>query len=267
MDSSRFLEALRQGCVDPWACSVQWKDSPSPPPAPDYTGAAKATATSQQSSQYTPYGSQIYSADSSAPSGYRSTISLAPQAQQALDSQLSLSNSMGNLAQGQIPGVEQQYGKPMDMSSVPQVADKAYGAMTSRLDPQWQHNEQMQKTQLTNQGLVPGGEAYDDAMRVFNQGKNDAYQQANLGAIQTMPQTYQLASAAYNQPLNQLNAIRSGAQIQNPQFQQTPGANYLGAATSAGQYDQGLYNAQVGSSNSANSGLMAGGAAIAAAFI
>lgn len=238
------------------------KNSPSPPPAPDYKGAAEATARSQQGSQYTPYGSQVYSPDSGSPSGYRSTISLAPQAQDTLDTQMNLSNQLGNLTQQQIPGVQQQYSQPMDLSSVPQIADKAYSAMTSRLDPQWQQNTEMQENKLVNQGLRPGMEAYDNDMRVFNQGKNDAYQQANLGAISTMPQTYQLANSTYQQPLNQLNALRTGAQIQNPTFQ-PPGAgtNYMGAAQSQGQYGQGLYNAQVGQQNAMTSGLFGLGAA------
>lgn len=261
MDFSKFRAALRQGCIDPWAASVQWKDSPSPPPAPDYAGAAVAQQKSQMSSQYTPYGSQVYSQDPNSPSGYQSTISLAPQAQQTLDSQMNLSQNLGNLANQQLGQVNQQYSQPFDQSSVQQTADKAYGAMTARLDPQWQHNEEMQKSQLANQGLVPGGEAYDNAMRDFNNAKNDAYQQANLGAIQTMPQTYQLGLSQYEQPLNQLNAIRTGAQVQNPQFSAQPGANLSGAAQSSGQYNQGLYNSQVGQQNAMTSGLFGLGAA------
>lgn len=241
------------------------KDSPPPPPAPDYKGAAQAQTASQHVSQYTPYGNQVYSqsgADSQGNPMYRSDISLHPQAQQTLDQQMQLSNQMGGLAQGQMGNVQQQYSKPMDLSSVQQIQDKAYGAMTSRLDPQWQQNEAMQKTQLANQGLSPGGEAYDNAMRTFNQGKNDAYQQANLGAIQTMPQTYQLAHSAYEQPLNQLNALRTGAQISNPQFSPLgSGTNYLGAAQAGGQYNQGLYNAQVGQQNAMTSGLFGLGSA------
>lgn len=252
MDFSRFREALRQGCVDPWAASVQWKDAPSPPPAPDYKGAAEATAKSQMGTQYTPYGSQVYSQDASSPSGYNSTINLAPQAQRTLDTQMNLSNNLGSLANDQLGQVNQQYSHPMDLSSVQQVQDKAYGAMTSRLDPQWDQRQTQTETQLTNQGLRPGDEAWTNAMKDFNYGRNDAYQQANLGAIQTAPQTYQLASSMYQQPLNQLNAIRTGAQIQNPQFQQSQGTNYLGAAQAGGQYNQGLYNAQVGNVNSQN---------------
>jgi hypothetical protein len=174
---------------------------------------------------------------------------------------MNLSNQLGDITQGQIPEVQDQYSKPMEMGSVDDVYDKAYGAMTSRLDPQWQQREQMKKVELANQGLAPGGEAYDNSMRELNQARNDAYQQATLGAISTMPQTYQLASSTYNQPLNILNALRTGAQIQNPTFQApgmqspTAGANYLGAAQAQGGYDQGLYNSQVGQQNAMTSGL------------
>ncbi len=262
MDTRRFCEALRQGCVDPWAASVHWKDSPSPPPAPNYVGAAQATADSAHTNQITPYGSQTYTLGSSyldpvtnqqRTNPATSTISLAPQAQHALDTQMSLSSGMGDIGNSYLGNVQDAFSKPMDLSSIPQIADQAYGAMTSRLDPQWTHAEDMQKTALANQGLAPGGEAYDNAMRVFNQGKNDAYQQAQLGAIQTMPQTYQLASSAYNQPLNTLNAIRSGAQVQNPQFNQVgAGTNFLGAAQAQGNYAQGLYGADVADTNAQN---------------
>lgn len=197
---------------------------------------------------------------------YESRIDLDPRAQKVLDTQMDLSGQMGQMALGQMPQLQDQYSKPMDLSSVGQVADKAYGAMTSRLDPQWQQREGMEHQRLANQGLSPGGEAYDSAMRNFGNQRNDAYQQANLGAIQTMPQTYQLASAAYNQPLNTFNAMRSGAQVQNPQFQQQgPGTNYLGAAGLQGQAGQQQYGTQVGQYNAMMNGLFGlGGAGIAA---
>jgi hypothetical protein len=149
----------------------------------------------------------------------------------------------------------------MDLSSVPEIADQAYSAFTSRLDPQWQQREQAQKTELANQGLSPGGEAYTNAMRDFNQGRNDAYQQANLGAIQTMPQTFNLAQAAYNQPLNSFNLLRSGMQ---------PGAglqatDYSGAAQNQGNYASDVYNAKVGQQNANMQGI-ASIAAMAAMF-
>ena len=241
-----------------WIC---YKDSPSPPPAPDYKGAAEATQKSQMTSQYTPYGSQVYSPDGSNPSGYRSTISLAPQAQQTLDSQLNVSRNLGNLTEQQLGRVNDQYTQPMDMSSVQQVADQSYQDQTARLDPQWEMRKKQFDQQMANQGIVAGGEAYDNASRDFGQQRNDAYTQARQQATANMPQTYQLANSVYNQPLNTLNAIRTGAQIQNPQFSVQPGANYMGAAQGQGQYEQGLYNAQVGQNNAMTGGLFGLGAA------
>ena len=254
-------------------------DSPSPPPAPDYTGAATATAAgnvqaaqqAQQANmvnQYTPYGNLIYSQDptsrfSSGNPSYSSNIDLSPTGAALLGQQNNVSLGLGNLTQGALGQVGNTMSKPMDQSSVQATADQAYKNYTSRLDPQWQHNQDMTESQLVNQGLRPGTEAYDNAMRDFNNAKNDAYTQANTAAIGTMPQTYQLASAQYNQPLNTLNALRTGSQVTNPSFsnstpqqQTTSGANLLGATQAQGQYDQGLYNQQVATQNNQNSGLM-----------
>lgn len=254
MDLSRFLQAARQGCVNPLWHGCYQKDSPSPPPAPDYVGAARETQKSQMSSQYTPYGNQIYSADASSPSGYRSSISLTPQAQRTLDTQLNLSNQMGDLTSRSMGAVDAQ--GPLDVSSVADVADRSYADQTARLDPQWAQRKQEFDQQMANQGIVAGGEAYDNAARTFGQQRNDAYTTARQQATQNMPQTYQLAQALYDQPLNRANALRTGAQIQNPQFTPQPGANVLGAAGLQNQYDMGLYNSQVGQQNSFNSGLM-----------
>lgn len=224
--------------------------APSAPAAPDYKGAAEATGLSQKVSQYTPYGSLVYGQDPTSPSGYKSTTTLTPEAQGALSSQLGVSQGLGDIAQQQLPGVEQQYSQPMDMGSVQDVADTSYGAQTARLDPMWQQREQQMQTQLANQGIGLGSEAYSNAQRDFGQQRNDAYQQANLAAIQTMPQTYQLAQSQYMQPLNTLNALRTGAQVQTPQFGQggIP-TNYGQAAQQQGQWQQGLYNADVGAYN------------------
>lgn len=321
-----------------WIC---FKDSPSAPPAPDYTGAAVATSQgnleatraatkANRIDQITPYGSSTYSqkpsgaidydaynksladynasqaawqASNSAPapsgdqstwvqrlradsqagqpgqpfqgvapkpedfmkndpdSGWQQTITLSPVGQELLDYQNQSAIGLGQQTGQALGRVDQTLSQPFDQQSVQNTADRAYQNYTSRLDPQWQRNEQMERSRLANQGLAAGGEAYTNAMSDFNNARNDAYTQANTAAISTMPQTYQLAAALRNQPLNELNALRTGSQVTNPQFttppqQQTaPGANYMGATQAQGQYDQGIYNAGVGSANSFNSGL------------
>lgn len=286
MDKSRVLAAIRAGSVDPFYEALYHKSAPAAPPAPDYAGAAQATASGNQEAarqaleanlinQTTPYGRINYVEDqgsrfSSGNPTYSSSISLSPTGQRLLDTQNNTAIGLGDSINSALGRVQQQ--GPIDQASVKSTADRAYSNYTERLDPQWQHQQAATETQLRNQGLVPGDEAYDDAMRVFNNAKNDAYTQANTAAINTMPQTYQLASAQYNQPLNYLNALRTGAQVTNPQFgstpqqQAAPGANMLDAAKAQGAYGQGLYNAGVGQANAFNSGLFQLGAAGIGAF-
>lgn len=275
---------------------IAHKDSPSPPPAPDYTGAARATsAGSVQASIannlmahpniYTPLGSQTWTqtgtqtipgADGNAAVDvptYGQNVDMTPQGQDLYNRQLALSQGLMGLGQSSLDQTTASLGKPQDFSSVKDIADQSYANQTARLDPQWAQNEEMQGSQLANQGITQGSEAYNNAMRTFNQGKNDAYTQARQAAIATMPQTYQLSTAQRMQPLTELNAIRSGAQPQMPQFQPTQyamgaqGPNMLGAAGAQSQYDMGLYNSQVGSQNSAMSGLFGLGGAIGSAAL
>ena len=260
-------------------------DSPSPPPAPDYTGAANATAAgnkdaaiaAQQGSmvnQITPYGNLNYKQTGTSAAGnptYTANVDLTPAGQQLLDQQ----NKLGTgLFSAQDRALSQVNGQgPMDQSSVQATADQAYKNYTSRLDPQWQAATGSEENKLVNQGLRPGMEAYDNAMRDFNYGKNDAYTQANTAAINTMPETYQLATAQHSQPLNELNALRTGSQVTNPSFVNTPqqqtvgGPNLLGAAQSQGQYNTGVYNAQQANNSNMMGGLMGLGGAIGSAGI
>ena len=73
-------------------------------------------------------------------------------------------------------------------------------------------------------------------------------------------------------PLSELNALRTGAQPNMPQFQpwgqqgQTQGPNYSQAAGQQGAYDANLYNQPVSQQNAQTSGLFGLGSAAAAAF-
>lgn len=229
---------------------------PSAPPPPDYRGAAESQSASAKYDQFTPYGGQYWSRPTPDQSTWSQYTFLAPDAQKTLDAQMGLSRGMGELGQAQMPALEDFYSKPFDIQS---MSEPAYQAITSRLDPEWNQRTQMEETKLRNQGLVPGGEAYDNAMRVFNQGKNDSYQQATLASLQNA-QDFQA------QPLNIMNAIRTGAQVQNPQFGSSPGTNYLGAAQSAGQYGMGQYGNDVNQYNAMMGGLFGLGSAGVGAY-
>lgn len=303
---------------------IAFKDSPSPPPAPDYTGAAlaqgaankeSAVATLQGSNPNinTPYGSQAVSWANDPNTGNPiPTVNqtLAPAQQSLLDSQNRLSQNIAGVAEQGVNRVGEAVAQPFDTSNVrplqadaaarQQAQNAAYGNATARLDPQWNMAGDQNETKLRNQGLVPGGEAYDNAMRNFNFGKNDAYSQAynnsfNTGlaaqqsdfGMQNQANTANLQQQAYlrSLPLNELNAMRTGAQVQNPTFQPYQGttvqpAPIFAGAQAQGTANQNMYNTQAGAANSFNSGLMgmagtiggmyagspAGGAAIKSLF-
>lgn len=191
---------------------------------------------------------------------FTSQIDLTPLGQQTLEQQQRISSGLSGLGASQIGRVTDQLSKPYDFGSVKDVQDKAYGAITSRLDPQWAQRDKQIETQLTNQGLRPGMEAYDNAMRDYNQARNDAYQQANLAAIQTGPMTIQQAQAIRELPLNEMSALATGGQVSMPQFggaggnMMTPG-NFQNAAAQQAAAQNQLYGYDVGNYNSMMGGL------------
>jgi hypothetical protein len=164
----------------------------------------------------------------------------------------------------------------------------------SRLEPSLARNRVSTETQLINQGLRPGSEAYDNAIKLVGQQENDARTQAVLqglnldigsnaqgfnqalqgGQFGNTAQQQALAQAIQQRqlPLNEITALMSGSQIQNPSFGAYQGSNVAAApianaTAQTGQYNQNIYNQQVGSANAQNAGLFSfGGQAARAAL-
>ena len=291
-------------------------DAPSPPPAPDYVGAAQTTAagnlaaaqaatSANRVSQYTPYGSLVYTqngVDSQGNPTWRADTSLNSTGQQLLDTQNQASLGLGQTINAQLGNVQNTMGQGFNpnttqMATNPNYAsgmqgwDQANQILQARLQPQMAQDKESQAASLANQGIVQGTKAYDNAMRTFNQGQNDLLTNSQLAGQQignslfnqgiaggnfqnqAQQQQYNQALTNYNLPLNTLNALRSGAQVQNPTFQNVPqqattsGADVLGATTAAGNYNLGTYNAQQAAQSGMNSGLMGLGGSLGAAAI
>lgn len=267
---------------------------PSPPPAPDYVGAANAqgaanltagqqTASLSNPNVTTPYGSQTVNYTPTGPNGdYQPNIvqSLNPQAQQTLDAQQRVQTGLANLGEQGLGTAQRVLGTPFDQSGVPKApinpGQTAQQAIMARLQPQITQNRAATAQQLANQGIPVGSEAWNNQMRQQSQGENDLYSQAALQGIGLDTQAHQSglqeALGLYNQPLNQITALMSGSQIQTPQFQNYQGTN-IGAAPIAnataqqGQFAQGLYGQQMGAYNSLLQGIgNIGAAAIPFAF-
>jgi hypothetical protein len=228
----------------------------------------------------------------------------------------------------------------LDLSNIAKMpvnaGTTAQEAIMRRLEPSLARQRTSTETQLINQGLRPGTEAYDNAARILGEQENDlrsqaalqglnldiganqqgfsqalqggqyanaadlaqfgAAQQAQQARNQAIAQNYgqgmtaaqaQNATEAqrYNQamqaaqfgntaqqqalaqaltqrqlPLNEINALMSGSQIQNPQFGAYQGqtitpAPIANAAAQQGAFNQNLYNQQVGTYNTNVEGL------------
>jgi hypothetical protein len=86
---------------------------------------------------------------------------------------------------------------------------------SKRLDPKFEERQAALETQLSNQGIKRGSEAFDRAMRDFGETRNDAYNQLLLtGRGQAANEQF----AEDNQRINQISALMSGGQVSQPNF-------------------------------------------------
>lgn len=250
----------------------------SAPPAPDYGAAAKETAAgnleaaqfatkANRINQFTPYGSLTYQYNpefdaqgKETGGGWSQRMDLTPEAQNALNEQLALNQKYGEVANVGFDRARQIFENPeLDTSGLParaiDVGQTAQQAIMSRLQPQLAQQEEALRARLANQGIGLGSEAYGREQFLAGQRRNDLEMQAALQGI-NLDQANRAAALqeqAYMQdrPLNLINALRSGNQVQSPQFQQfaqqatTGGPNMLGAA-------QAQYGAQMDAVNAQN---------------
>lgn len=249
----------------------------SAPPAPDYAGAARetaagnleaarATAAANRVNQYTPYGSLEYAPTTVDRFGnqlYQVTQTLSPAEQQKLDLSNKLESGLLGTAQTGLNYAQGVLEKPgVDMSKLPSMpinAGETYSdAIMRRLQPTMAAAQQSFDAKMANQGIAPGTEAYRNANREFQQGQNDLLTSAVTQGMQTGLGAQQQAfqQQAYNQmqPINVINALRTGTQVDNPNFvnpvqqAQTAGPDLLGAA-------QAQYQSQVAAANARNAGM------------
>jgi Chaperone of endosialidase len=251
----------------------------------------------------TPLGSNTFQSNGVDANGtpiYNENISLSPAEQQIFDQSTANVQQQGanaQTAQGNVTNLLQTpYNLQGNVSptlsqqnmqgDLQNAENSLYHQQTQYLDPQFQQGQDQLQSQLQNQGLAPGSAAYNTAMQNFGLQKQQAYQsaqnqatsggaayQAQLSqtALANQAQQAQLYTQQYQEPLNLYSSLMSGTQPNMPQFQgtntsQAAPTNVLGAYNSAYQGQLNAYNAQVGSANSANSGMFQlGGAALSAA--
>lgn len=272
------------------------KSAPSAPPPPDYVGAAKETASgnldaaraniaANRVNQYTPQGSLEYTMAGEDKYGnpmWSATQTLSPDQQKLFDIQNKLSIGTGELGEQGLGYVRNMISQPFDTSKLPSTGfnpSQSYqDAYMQRLAPQLQQNRDRLQQQLANQGIDIGSEAYDRAMMQQAQKENDLLLGATTQGfdVGNRARAAAFGELAYqrNEPLNTLNAVRSGAQLSSPQFVNpasqavTAGPDLMGAAQAQGNAAMNAYNAQVATQNANTQGLysLGGTALMAGAF-
>ena len=263
--------------------------APSAPAAPDYAAAARETAAGNLSAaqtataanrvnQVTPYGNLTYSESGTDSRGnpiWTATQSLSPAQQQILDYQNQTSIGLGRLSGQGLGYVENMLNTPFDTSALPTTGfnpSQSYqDAYMQRLQPQIQQGQEQLQQRLANQGIGIGSEAYDRAMMQQQQRENDLLLGATTQGFGVGQQARQqaLQEQAYlrNEPLNTLSAVRTGSQVQGPQFVNsfnqatTGGADILGASQMGYNAQMGDFNQKQAAQQNFNQGLMGLGAA------
>ena len=194
--------------------------APQAPAAPDYVGAANATAAgnlqaaqtasaANRVNQVTPYGSLNYNqtgTDSQGNPTWTAATTLSPTGQSLLDAQNSTSLGLSDMFNTQLGNVSNAINGGFNPSSVPQGVsipqyqqvsagpqlqtdvggtgmqgwDQASALIMSRLAPTIAHQNEQSDAQLANQGIQVGSDAYANAKKVLAQGQNDLLNQAQV---------------------------------------------------------------------------------------
>lgn len=269
----------------------------SAPPAPDYTGAATATAAgnleaarattaANRTNQVTPYGNLTYTANPGTdPYGntlYTATQTLSPEQQGILNQTNQLNTGLMTTANKGLAYANDVLSQPgVDTSILPSYGidpGQSYqDAIMSRLDPQMQRENQSSDAQLANQGIASGTEAYNNAKNLLKQGQNDRLTSATVQGMNTGLSANQQAfnQQAYNQmqPINVINALRTGSQVTNPSYAATPNQPYTAGPDILGATNA-QYTNQLNATNAANAqsgnflgGLMGLGGTLGSAYI
>jgi hypothetical protein len=250
---------------------------PPPPPAPDYAGAATATAAgnleaakyatvANRANQYTPYGSLEWQRGATDYDPWTQRINLTAEGQKLLDQSNKTSQGLANLQDQATARVAAQqaagWGDDKLVKPTFNPGETAQDAILRRMQPQLDRSRASAETRLANQGIQQGSEAYRNAQDDIGRQENDAYSQAALQGISTGQQARQQGiqeQQYFNaRDLNALNALRTGSQVTNPTFgsyaQQdtTQGADMLSAANSQFSAANSNYNNALGARNAAN---------------
>lgn len=246
-------------------------DAPQAPAAPDPVKTAQAqaeanqkTATTQYelgaTNQVTPQGTSSYQQIGTWADGtprFEQTTALSGPEQSIYDTGTQTRQNLADIGSAQSAKIGALLNTPFDINAAGDT--KIADIQRTFLDPQWARQEEQQKTQLFNSGVLPGSDAYTQAMKDFSTNRQRAYDQSYLDSY-AAGNTAALTDR--NQPINEISALLSGSQVSMPNFQgvntPTPGVaptDVIGANQQSLNQQNVGYNAQVAQNSAFNTGL------------
>ncbi|CAB3782048.1 tail fiber domain-containing protein [Paraburkholderia fynbosensis] len=279
------------------------KGGGSAPSAPDpYTVANATTQTNTDTAAYNkalnlnnysnPFGSQQSTQTGTDPKTgapiYNTSISASQPLQNLINGSLSQAGNSNTTLNNSLFGLSSlgsQISPQAAQQANQQGQQAAYAAQTQYLDPQFAQGQSSMESQLANQGLTPGSQAYTNAMTNFNNAKQQAYSNAanqsvltgsqigsqllnnQLASVGTQANLYGQQASLSQLPYSQLSSL-AGLIPGNTGTSQSAAQPANIAQAFQNQYNGQLnaYNAATGSSNSIMSGLFGLGSSAIGAF-
>lgn len=242
--------------------------------------AAQATAHLNNPNVISPYGTQTVTYNGNDPTV---TQTFSPEQQKLYEQQTAVKQALGGLGLQGADALKAILGRNLDLSGMPQapgsydnVRQNVIDAMMGRANKGFAQREDDVRSQLIAQGIRPGTEAYSREMTRIDQARNDARQQADIAGGAEAQRAYGMDAerrrtaiaellSQRQVPLNEITALMSGSQVNNP-FSQAQvyqgGANVAPAPmTLPFEARMNQYNAQAGNYGNMMSGLFGLGSA------
>jgi len=158
------------------------------------------------------------------------------------------------LVNSSLAGLQQSINNPMYGIN---PGETYSAAIMRRLQPQMAQSAESNTAALANQGIVPGTQAYDNAMRTFQQGQNDLLTSAQIQGMNTGLQAQQLQGTQ----AGQIKSLTTPNLINAPTQAAVAGPDYMGAVGSQTAAEIAANNARLGQQTANTQGLYGLGSA------
>jgi hypothetical protein len=239
---STFSQGFNPNVQNPYATSTSpYFQAANAQTLGNLAGAQQAVQANRVN-QVTPYGNLNYSqtTDQYGNPTWTATQSLSPELQ--------------SLTQSSLQNLQQSQQTPMYGIN---PGETYSDAIMRRLSPQLAQQSESQTAALANQGIVPGTQAYENAMRTFQQGQNDLLTSAQIQGMNTGLQAQQLQGTQAGQIKN----LATPSLINAPTQAAVAGPDYMGALGSQTAANIAAQNAALGQQTANTQGLYGLGSA------